>query len=395
MICLDKIKKYTLLFLIIGIIFLLFGCDSPKKEKNIKIPISSEDSVGKQYQKIEKSLKKIGYKNINLKEVTTINDDSKRGLVKQIKINDRSKFKKGDTFNETDKIEILYYTTKYDVEVKVKCKENLFLSKYDVDIYIDNKKMETIDHGKSTTINLKLNKGKHTICFKNKKEKDIDGRYNFNVQENTKYKFDISCRSSQIDVNVIKFLKMPISSDTVQEYTYKDLRKAFKDKGFTNIKCEKIKDLTDENSEKNKKVESIKIGKNSTFKIDDKYFSNSKIIIKYHVLAEPLKEESIQEDNVDSNTSDETTNTTSLSNELDDFDAKYYFSHYVEKKYALPIKVHYIVDCLACEKQQDGSYFIKCGATVTNIYGKKVDAVVEGYISGTEDNYQVYNVNVY
>lgn len=387
MICLDRIKKFTLILLISGISFLLFGCNSSKK--NIEIPVSSKNVIGKQYKKVKKSLEKEGYKNINLKEVNSINDDSQRGLIKEIKVNDKSKFKKGESFSETDKIVIFYYSTKYDVKAEVKCKENLFLSKYDVDIYIDDKKIDTIDHGKETSLNLKLNKGKHTICFKNKEEKDVDGRYNFNVQENTKFKFNISCRSTQIDVDVIKSLKVPVSSDDIQEYTYKDLKKIFKNKGFNNIKCEKIEDLTEDHAENDNKVESVKISGNSTFKANDQYFSNSKIMIKYHTIIKPL------EDDNNNKSHEETTNTVYTDNELDDGGARIYFSRYVEKNYPLPIKVHYLINCLACEKQLDGSYFIKCGATVKNIYGKKVDAVVEGNISGTEDNYHVYNVNVY
>lgn len=48
--------------------------------------------------------------------------------------------------------------------------------------------------------------------------------------------------------------------------------------------------------------------------------------------------------------------------------------------------VHYFADLRAASQNEDGTYFLKIGATVKNEYGTEMEAMIEGTVGGTDDN---------
>ena len=84
----------------------------------------------------------------------------------------------------------------------VKCHENMFFSKYDVDTYIDNKKVCNIKHGSSKEFDIKIEKGEHTIKFKSKDKeyKAAVGSRKIVLKKNTTFFYALSCSSDVIDI---------------------------------------------------------------------------------------------------------------------------------------------------------------------------------------------------
>lgn len=92
---------------------------------------------------------------------------------------------------------------KHSVEINVKCDGNLFFSKYDVDVYIDDEKVVTIKHGENYVDIVKLTEGKHALIFKKKDDKSVEGKVEFLVKEDTKLNYQIHCNSDKVSIKEI------------------------------------------------------------------------------------------------------------------------------------------------------------------------------------------------
>ncbi|WP_462247105.1 YPYG domain-containing protein [Parvimonas micra] len=89
---------------------------------------------------------------------------------------------------------------KHSVEINIKCDGNLFFSKYDVDVYIDDEKVVTIKHGENYVDIVKLTEGKHALIFKKKDDKSVEGKVEFLVKEDTKLNYQIHCNSDKVTI---------------------------------------------------------------------------------------------------------------------------------------------------------------------------------------------------
>lgn len=77
---------------------------------------------------------------------------------------------------------------------------NLIFSKYDVDLYIDEVKQETLKHGEDADFELKLVSGEHTIMFANHDDSSVSGSTSFNVIDDIETTYKISCHFDGVDV---------------------------------------------------------------------------------------------------------------------------------------------------------------------------------------------------
>ena len=93
----------------------------------------------------------------------------------------------------------------YDVSIEVECIENLFLSKYDVNVLLDGENLGTIDHGKTKTFNSELTEGEYELAFQKEDDEAVDGVETIKVTKGGKniFAFRITCSGSQIDVEVV------------------------------------------------------------------------------------------------------------------------------------------------------------------------------------------------
>lgn len=89
---------------------------------------------------------------------------------------------------------------KHSVEINVKCDGNLFFSKYDVDVYIDDEKVVTIKHGENYVDIVKLTEGKHALIFKKKDDKSVEGKVEFLIKEDTKLNYQIHCNNDKVRI---------------------------------------------------------------------------------------------------------------------------------------------------------------------------------------------------
>lgn len=91
----------------------------------------------------------------------------------------------------------------YKVSIEVECVENLMLSKYDVDVYVDDNFEGTITHGDTETFELTLTKDTYVLKFINNEDDEVNGEAEFYVEKDEDLKYKISCTSSEVDVETI------------------------------------------------------------------------------------------------------------------------------------------------------------------------------------------------
>lgn len=92
---------------------------------------------------------------------------------------------------------------KYSIQIELNCVENLLFSKYDVDVFVDESKADTLDHGTTGTYQLQLEEGPHTLTVTKENERDVDGTVQFSVSEDMELSYKLSCTHSQVEIEAV------------------------------------------------------------------------------------------------------------------------------------------------------------------------------------------------
>lgn len=93
---------------------------------------------------------------------------------------------------------------KFTVQVEIACEENLLFSRYDVNIFIDDELLGTLEHGATDTYTAELVEGEHTLKAEKEDESDVDGTVEFEVSENTELSYQLFLSSDQIEIEKIE-----------------------------------------------------------------------------------------------------------------------------------------------------------------------------------------------
>ena len=93
---------------------------------------------------------------------------------------------------------------KFTVQVEIACEENLLFSRYDVNIFIDDELLGTLEHGTTDTYTAELVEGEHTLKAEKEDESDVDGAVEFEVSENTELSYQLSLSRDQIEIEKIE-----------------------------------------------------------------------------------------------------------------------------------------------------------------------------------------------
>lgn len=93
---------------------------------------------------------------------------------------------------------------KFTVQVEIACEENLLFSRYDVNIFIDDELLGTLEHGATDTYTVELVEGEHTLKAEKEDESDVDGTVEFEVSENTELSYQLSLSRDQIEIEKIE-----------------------------------------------------------------------------------------------------------------------------------------------------------------------------------------------
>lgn len=88
--------------------------------------------------------------------------------------------------------------------ITVDCESNLLFSRYDVDIYVDEELLGTLDHGNEDTYKTKVTKGKHVVKFESAEDSSVDGKKTIYVDQEMSLNYKVSCKNDQIEIEEIE-----------------------------------------------------------------------------------------------------------------------------------------------------------------------------------------------
>ena len=164
------------------------------------------------------------------------------------------------------------------ITINVKCVENFIFSTYDVDVYVDEKKVGTLDHGSTKAFETFVTKGAHSIKFVEADEDDDPptGRIGINVSESKAFNYKIECFSTEISVEDLT----PASeiekknAQKKQQENNKTKKKKHKKKKHNKKKKKKKKHKKKKKKKKKKRYASVPVEKC--------YWSTSSSSYAYH-----------------------------------------------------------------------------------------------------------------
>lgn len=89
----------------------------------------------------------------------------------------------------------------YQLHLDIDFEENLFMSKYDVDVYINGSKVTTIRHGKSLDDTFPVPAGICTITFQKTDAADVCGTMKIGITANTEFSCDIKATYDKVEIS--------------------------------------------------------------------------------------------------------------------------------------------------------------------------------------------------
>lgn len=211
----------------------------PVSANKIELTKSSSDFDGKLYTEVTEDLQDMGFSNIEYEiiyDLTTgwlVSD----GEIETVSINGDTDFDKGDEYDKDSKIIITYHTfksnkpsdepsddpgddpidppsidlsqdnyddsytgTKYRVNIIVDFNPNIFLDIYDVNLRIDGRIFETLEHGVDGDYEYDLKPGKHIIAFTKIDDTTVYAYTELDVQSDMSVSYYIKGHEENIDL---------------------------------------------------------------------------------------------------------------------------------------------------------------------------------------------------
>lgn len=197
----------------------------------------------------------------------------------------------------------------FNITIEVECVGNWLLSKYDVELSIDDELEGTIPHGDNKTFNVVLKRGKHKISFESVEDDTLDGEVEVEITKNETIKLRISCSSFGVDVDVISGtistdnnetmestknakseltkIEMTDKSDAYKGMDKSEVAKIFKDMGFTDVGFVEV--ITEDTTVSSGSVTTVKAN-SRFFEKGDAFSSDTKIEIVYLQYKKPDSE---------------------------------------------------------------------------------------------------------
>lgn len=183
----------------------------------------------------------------------------------------------------------------YKIEVTVDCLQNIFFNQYDIVVNLDGVEVDFISHGGEDTFVFELEKGPHTLEIVKKNYITPKGTTTIDVTENAAITYYIYCNEDNIKVEQEKYISMrplkeseartPAPATDFKYKDYKDVERALKNAGFTNIKTAILYDIvwgwTVEGE-----VASVSIDGDKDFTNGTIFDKTAEVVITYHMKEE-------------------------------------------------------------------------------------------------------------
>lgn len=271
-------------------------------EEQVIVPVNSpygyDDCIDKDYSAIKTDFELSGFTNISTESVEDLNysESDKLYTIESISINGNTDFTKDQEFEIDDKVIIRYHEYRpCNVKINIEFTGNWIFNKYDVNVLLDDDKLDTLSHGTDNTLDFSVVPGEHIISFVSTDSSTVKGEMSLTIDCDLEAAYKIYCNTDDISVESLYIDRFTELSENevkmdkpVSDYLYKNYKEAedsLKTLGFTNIEFNVLYDivfgLTTEGS-----VDSVSIDGNNDFKRGDVFSKDAHIIITYHMKEE-------------------------------------------------------------------------------------------------------------
>lgn len=264
----------------------------------VGIPISSGEIQDVKYTDLAAMFEDAGFPNVVIKEEYDLDpDETDKRWVNEVSVDNDSSFEVNEEvpFDSDVVITCHFPYEKYTVKVKVEFVKNLIFSKYDVDLLIDDEKLETLKHGTDAEYEYRFVEGEYVIKFAEADIPDNYGEATVKVDSDIEITYKISTHYDRVDVEE-KFIKHlnPMRGDEIKitgtEYSFRnsefaDVAGELDSIGFTNIYMNPIYDL-EADADNAGLVSALTIDGSADYIRGDIFNEDVEIVITYHMLAE-------------------------------------------------------------------------------------------------------------
>ena len=205
-----KNKAVQIISLICILVLLFSSCGSPSTEEkpldNTAPHVSDGNDLGKievssvldkRYDEAAAILKQAGFTNISAKASGDVTENPDRWIVLEQSIKPGTKASPNDSIVLTCKRVCSLY-------LEAKSEYNLLFSKYDMEIYVDNKECGTVKNGDTFAKLVEVIEGEHSLSFYKAGDHSIKATKTINVSSDITFTCELSHGNSSIDMKNIK-----------------------------------------------------------------------------------------------------------------------------------------------------------------------------------------------
>ncbi len=134
----------------------------------------------------------------------------------------------------------------FSVYFDCECESNLMMSRYDVELYVDETRIGLIPHGEHFTRLTELSEGEHTLVFYKSTDNSVKSTKLISVSGEMTVLCKVHCNSSSIDIKTCELLDGISGPDLIVPrligLNYKEAKAKLSEMGFVNIKTKTFQD---------------------------------------------------------------------------------------------------------------------------------------------------------
>ena len=264
---------------------------------NFPQSFNTSDYIGKEYGEVKSELDELGFHEIKLVELEDLDSTQslEDGKVESVSVGGNEKYRVDDLDELTKEAEVVitYHSIrKIETKIIVDFVGNIIFDKYDVNVYLDNDKIDSLKHGQDLDKTYLVKEGKHTLKFSKSGDSSVYGEVGLNVMYPTEVKYKISCYGDYVDVDTeYEYAEVPLEEGQIRldrdEYDFRnkdylEIEKYFKSVGFNNITLEPVYDIYFGITPKGT-IDGIYINGFDEFRKGDVFFKDDEVRIVYHM----------------------------------------------------------------------------------------------------------------
>lgn len=246
-----------------------------------KMPITSSEAQGMNYQEVLKLFEGRKFNNITTKTDASDNTEVKETSVEKITINGVENYSTDKKYPYNSEICIYYSIKTYDISIQLECSENWIFNKYDVVAYVSGDEIGKLAHGETKTFKLQLPKGIYDLVLRSAEDGTVEGTTTLNIAADSLLRYAVYCYGDDIKLSHYKQLEVPYTNENGIGKNVDDVVKAFEDAEF-DVTKEALNDLAADNLAKSNTVSEIKIDDSDNFSEKSVFYEGTNVVIYYH-----------------------------------------------------------------------------------------------------------------